>query len=61
MAAAQPHGATAVTGGARIDRPGFLFQPTVLTGAPACRATSEEPFGPLAPVAPFRDFDDTVA
>ncbi|CAO3439399.1 2,5-dioxovalerate dehydrogenase (EC 1.2.1.26) [Azospirillum doebereinerae] len=59
---AQENGATVAAGGARVERPGFFFQPTVLTGVtPACRAANEEPFGPLALIAPFRDFDDAVA
>lgn len=59
---ARRHGATVTAGGARIDRPGFFFQPTVLTGATAgCRAAVEEPFGPLALIASFRDADEAVA
>lgn len=62
IADAQRQGATVAAGGHRLDRPGFFFQPTVLTGVtPACRAANEEPFGPLALIAPFRDFDDAVA
>jgi len=59
---AKRNGAVVAAGGARIDRPGFFYQPTVLTGvSSACRAAVEEPFGPLALVASFRDADEAVA
>ncbi|PGH58648.1 NAD-dependent succinate-semialdehyde dehydrogenase [Azospirillum palustre] len=59
---ARRNGATVAAGGTRIDRPGFFYRPTVLTGVTdACRAASEEPFGPLALVASFRDADEAVA
>lgn len=45
------HGATVVTGGARIEGPGAYFQATVLTGVtPRMRAYREELFGPVAVV-----------
>ncbi|MEU0227305.1 NAD-dependent succinate-semialdehyde dehydrogenase [Streptomyces sp. NPDC006284] len=55
-------GATALTGGERLDRPGYFFAPTVLTDIPAdAKLMSEEPFGPLAPVVPFGDLDEALA
>ncbi|WP_432174766.1 NAD-dependent succinate-semialdehyde dehydrogenase [Streptomyces sp. Tue6028] len=54
-------GATVRTGGARLDRPGYFFAPTVLTDVPAdAGLLHEEPFGPLAPVLPFTDLDDAL-
>ncbi|MFD5873006.1 NAD-dependent succinate-semialdehyde dehydrogenase [Streptomyces sp. NPDC060322] len=54
-------GATVRTGGQRLDRPGYFFAPTVLTGVPDDAALmSEEPFGPLAPIVPFGDLDDAL-
>jgi acyl-CoA reductase-like NAD-dependent aldehyde dehydrogenase len=48
-------GASAVVGGGRMDRPGYYFQPTVLTGVtremPVFR---EETFGPVAAVVRVR-------
>lgn len=42
-------GATVLTGGSRIDRPGAWYQPTILTGITEnMRAFSEELFGPVA-------------
>ncbi len=44
-------GATVVTGGRRLDRPGFFYAPTVLSGVePGNPAFDEETFGPVAPV-----------
>ncbi|WP_265104031.1 aldehyde dehydrogenase family protein [Streptomyces nodosus] len=54
-------GATVRTGGERLDRPGYFYAPTVLTGVPADAALlSEEPFGPLAPILPFTDLDEAL-
>lgn len=59
---ARAAGATVAAGGAPIDRAGFFYRPTVLTGVtPACRAMVEEPFGPLALIRPFRTADEAVA
>ncbi|HEY4027492.1 MAG TPA: NAD-dependent succinate-semialdehyde dehydrogenase [Candidatus Dormibacteraeota bacterium] len=55
-------GARPVVGGGRIDRPGFYFQPTVLTGVtremPVFR---EETFGPVAAVIRVRDEAEALA
>jgi acyl-CoA reductase-like NAD-dependent aldehyde dehydrogenase len=56
------NGATAVTGGGPLDRPGYFFAPTVLTGASdGTRIVDEEQFGPALPVIPYRDVDDALA
>jgi succinate-semialdehyde dehydrogenase/glutarate-semialdehyde dehydrogenase len=55
-------GAKVETGGKRIGNKGFFFEPTVLTDVPRdARIMNEEPFGPLAPITPFRDFDEVAA
>jgi len=55
------HGAKVATGGKPIDGKGFFFQPTVLTDVPADAAIlHEEPFGPVAPIAPFDDLDEAL-
>ena len=49
-------------GGARLDRRGWFFPPTVLTGMPEdCSLMVEETFGPVAPCVPFDDFDEALA
>ena len=49
-------------GGARIGQRGFFFAPTVI-GNPAedARVMHEEPFGPIATIAPFDDVGDAIA
>jgi succinate-semialdehyde dehydrogenase/glutarate-semialdehyde dehydrogenase len=55
-------GANLLTGGKRIDRPGFFYEPTVLAdiprGSPAYR---EEIFGPVACCFRVSDADEAIA
>ncbi|MBV9249297.1 MAG: aldehyde dehydrogenase family protein, partial [Acetobacteraceae bacterium] len=45
----------------RIGNKGNFFEPTVLTDVPKdARVMNEEPFGPLAVIAPFHDFEEAV-
>jgi succinate-semialdehyde dehydrogenase/glutarate-semialdehyde dehydrogenase len=54
-------GATLALGGRRLDRPGFYFPPTVLTGVqPGMPAFEEETFGPVAAVTRARDADHAI-
>ena len=47
-------GAKTLIGGARVDGPGYFFEPTVLTDVPDdARVLREEIFGPVAPIATF--------
>ena len=55
-------GAELRTGGKRIGNVGNFFEPTVLTGVnKEMRVMNEEPFGPLAVIAPFSGMDDVIA
>jgi succinate-semialdehyde dehydrogenase/glutarate-semialdehyde dehydrogenase len=55
------HGAEIRTGGNRIGNKGNFFEPTVLTNVPKeARVMNEEPFGPLAVIAPFGSFEEVV-
>jgi succinate-semialdehyde dehydrogenase/glutarate-semialdehyde dehydrogenase len=55
-------GAKVRTGGKRQGNKGYFYEPTVLTDVPVtARIMNEEPFGPLAPIAPFKDFNSVVA
>jgi succinate-semialdehyde dehydrogenase/glutarate-semialdehyde dehydrogenase len=55
-------GAKLETGGKRIGNKGSFYEPTVLSGVTSdMRIMNEEPFGPVALVAPFRGFDEVVA
>ncbi|WP_433825262.1 NAD-dependent succinate-semialdehyde dehydrogenase [Actinoplanes sp. CA-015351] len=61
VADAVSRGATLLTGGERLDRAGYFFAPTVLTGVPGdARVMREEPFGPIAPINSFTDLDDAL-
>ncbi|MFT5320409.1 MAG: succinate-semialdehyde dehydrogenase/glutarate-semialdehyde dehydrogenase [Pseudohongiellaceae bacterium] len=52
------NGATLNTGGESIDGPGFFYKPTVLSDIPlSARIMNEEPFGPVALINSFNDFD----
>ena len=58
MADAVSRGGDVVTGGGRIGASGNFFAPTILANVPiAARIMNEEPFGPVAMVQPFDDFD----
>lgn len=55
-------GVEVVTGGFRLDRPGYFVQPTVLTGVrPDMRLMREEIFGPVVAVVPFDDEEEVIA
>jgi succinate-semialdehyde dehydrogenase / glutarate-semialdehyde dehydrogenase len=54
-------GATLLTGGKRLDRPGAFVEPTVLTGVtPEMRAYHEELFGPAAVIYRVADAAEAV-
>jgi succinate-semialdehyde dehydrogenase/glutarate-semialdehyde dehydrogenase len=54
-------GGTVVVGGTRPDRPGFYYDPTVLTDVPASAAIlREEIFGPVAPIVTFTDEAEAI-
>ena len=61
IADAVQKGAEVRTGGKRIGNVGNFFEPTVVTGVNTeMRVMNEEPFGPLAVIAPFSGMDDLV-
>ncbi|MFC9699789.1 aldehyde dehydrogenase family protein [Streptomyces sp. NPDC056943] len=54
-------GARAAAGGHRLDGAGYFFAPTILTGVPPdSPVVTEEQFGPVLPVLPYRDLDEAV-
>jgi succinate-semialdehyde dehydrogenase/glutarate-semialdehyde dehydrogenase len=61
VADALAHGATALTGGARLERDGYYYPPTVLTGVDhSMRVMREETFGPVLPIMVVKDADEAV-
>jgi succinate-semialdehyde dehydrogenase / glutarate-semialdehyde dehydrogenase len=62
VADAKKRGAEILAGGARHGNQGFFFAPTLVTNIPDdSRLMTEEPFGPVAPITPFKTFDEVVA
>ncbi|MEU6247664.1 NAD-dependent succinate-semialdehyde dehydrogenase [Glycomyces sp. NPDC047010] len=56
------HGARILTGGHRVEGPGWFYAPTVVADVPEdARILTEEPFGPVAPVLPYEGVDEAVA
>ncbi|MGW3076185.1 aldehyde dehydrogenase family protein [Kitasatospora sp. NPDC001132] len=54
-------GARAASGGHRLDGPGYFFAPTILTDVPpGSPVVTEEQFGPVLPVLPYRSVDEAV-
>jgi len=54
-------GATLNTGGSSIDGPGNFYKPTLLSDVPLnARIMNEEPFGPVAMINSFTDFDEVM-
>jgi succinate-semialdehyde dehydrogenase/glutarate-semialdehyde dehydrogenase len=55
---ARESGANVRAGGARLRSPGYFYAPTVLSDVPnTARIMNEEPFGPVAVINRFADFD----
>ena len=62
VSASVEQGARVLTGGGRLDQPGYFYQPTVLTDVkPGVPVHEEEIFGPVMPVIPFDDIDEAIA
>jgi aminomuconate-semialdehyde/2-hydroxymuconate-6-semialdehyde dehydrogenase len=55
-------GGTIVTGGRRLERPGYFLEPAVVTGV-GCdrRVLQEEIFGPVVTITPFDTDEEAVA
>jgi succinate-semialdehyde dehydrogenase/glutarate-semialdehyde dehydrogenase len=55
------NGAKVLTGGRGAGSSGYFWEPTVLANvSDSSRAMNEEPFGPMALVAPFGSFDEAM-
>ena len=59
---ARAAGGTFIAGGKRMDRPGYFFEPTLVTGlTDGSRLVDEEPFGPIAPIIKYSDVEDVLS
>lgn len=55
-------GAHVECGGERVGLTGSFFAPTVITGVPeSAQLMKVEPFGPIAPITRFAEFDEVMA
>jgi succinate-semialdehyde dehydrogenase/glutarate-semialdehyde dehydrogenase len=62
VTAAVDAGATALTGGAPAEGPGYFYPPTVLANVPnGADILRQEIFGPVAPVTTFTTEQDAIA
>jgi succinate-semialdehyde dehydrogenase/glutarate-semialdehyde dehydrogenase len=58
---ARKNGAKFHTGGGKISRKGYFFEPTVISEVPnTARIMNEEPFGPIAIINPFTNYDEVI-
>jgi succinate-semialdehyde dehydrogenase / glutarate-semialdehyde dehydrogenase len=58
---ARKHGAHFDAGGSRIPGPGYFWEPTVISEVSIeARIMNEEPFGPIAIINPFSNFDGVI-
>jgi succinate-semialdehyde dehydrogenase / glutarate-semialdehyde dehydrogenase len=61
IAEAVKDGARVLAGAESISGNGFYYAPTVLGDVPeTSRIMNDEPFGPVAVLSPFRDFDEVI-
>ncbi|MGY2066134.1 NADP-dependent succinic semialdehyde dehydrogenase [Blastococcus sp. SYSU DS0619] len=61
VADARAKGATVVVGGQRLDRPGWFYAPTLLSGiTPEMKVHSEEVFGPVAALYVVDSLDEAI-
>ncbi|WP_303675013.1 aldehyde dehydrogenase family protein [Vampirovibrio chlorellavorus] len=55
-------GAELIIGGQAVDRPGFFYEPTLLSKVPPqARVLTEETFGPVLPVIPYETIEQAIA
>jgi acyl-CoA reductase-like NAD-dependent aldehyde dehydrogenase len=61
IADARAHGARVLCGGARLDRPGFFYPPTLVADVTdGQRLVDEEQFGPVLPLIAYQDVEDVL-
>jgi acyl-CoA reductase-like NAD-dependent aldehyde dehydrogenase len=58
---ARAEGATVLTGGRRLERPGFFMEPTLVMGHNRLTLAREEVFGPVGLLVPFDDDEEAIA
>ncbi|MDZ4730954.1 MAG: aldehyde dehydrogenase family protein [Xanthomonadales bacterium] len=61
VAAAQQQGGKVLTGGKRIDRPGFFVEPTIIQAENDYAVVQSETFAPILYLIPFTDLNQAIA
>ena len=61
VASAQQQGGTVLTGGKRIDRPGFFVEPTIILAKNDYPVVQSETFAPILYLIPFADLTEAIA
>lgn len=55
-------GGDVLYGGSRAGNRGYFFEPTIIHNpSDDSRLMREEPFGPIAPISPFRELDEAIS
>jgi len=57
---ARQNGGEVLTGGARLDRPGYFVEPTVIRAENAWNIVQAETFAPILYLIPYRDLEDAI-
>lgn len=58
---AKANGAKIETGGQRLTNQGYFYAPTVMSDVPdTAKIMIDEPFGPLAPITPFKNYNEVI-
>lgn len=60
VASAKAAGGTVLTGGRRIDRPGFFVEPTLILAQNDYEVVQAETFAPILYLIPFASLDDAI-
>jgi len=60
VAAARAEGGKVLTGGSRIDRPGFFVEPTIIMAKNEWEIVQTETFVPILYVIPYSDIEDAI-
>jgi aldehyde dehydrogenase (NAD+) len=61
LEAAKEQGGEVLSGGNRLDRPGFFVEPAVVRARPGMPIVREETFAPILYVMPYSDLDEAIA
>ena len=61
IASAVAEGGKVLTGGKRLDRPGYFVEPAIVLAENEWQIVQDETFAPILYVMPFSDLDEAIA